>query len=129
MRFTHTALNVRDLDESMRFYAEAFGLTPAGRRKIPENRAEIGNLIDPATGIRIELTRWEAKGPPATGEELDHLGFEVGDLDLALARAKAAGAKVAREPYTLKGSTHRIAFVTDPNDIWIELVEHVEGRG
>ncbi|MGI0151162.1 MAG: VOC family protein [Thermoplasmata archaeon] len=129
MRFTHTAINVRDLDESMKFYAEALGLTPGTRRRIPENHAEIGFLTEPTTGVRIELTRWENKGPPASGEELDHIGFEVPDLDAALARARAAGAKVQKEPFTLSGGSHRIAFVTDPNEIWIELVERPEDRG
>jgi lactoylglutathione lyase len=129
MRFTHTAINVRSLEESMRFYEQAFGLRPGARRKIPENHAEIGFLTDPETGVRIELTYWENKGPPVTGEELDHIGFEVPDLDAALARARAAGAKVEKEPYTLSGGSHRIAFVTDPNQIWIELVENAEARG
>ena len=30
--------------------------------------------------------------------------------------------EIAKEPYSLKGSTKKIAFIKDPNGIWIELV-------
>jgi hypothetical protein len=31
--------------------------------------------------------------------------------------------KVAKEPYRLSGGTSRLAFVLDPNEVWIELIE------
>ena len=120
---------MRDLDESVRFYQEVLGLLPDGRRAIPENRAAIAYVKDPETGVRIEFTRWEEKPVPASGEELDHLAFEVPDLDLAVARARQHGARVAKEPFSLKGGSSRLAFLLDPNDIWLELIEQRPARG
>jgi lactoylglutathione lyase len=123
MRLLHTSVTVKDLEESLRFYTEVMGLEFERRRPIPENHAEIAFLRDPASGHRIELTYWEGKTSFEPGEQLDHIAFEVPDLDGFLARARAHGVKVAREPYRLQGGSGRIAFLHDPNEIWIELIE------
>jgi len=123
MRFLHTSITVRRMDDSLRFYTEVLGLVADGRRAIPENHAEIAFVRDPESGARVELTHWEGKDAFETGEQLDHLAFEVNDLDAQLARMRAAGVRVAKEPYRLSGGKHRIAFVLDPNDVWIELIE------
>lgn len=129
MRFLHTSITVRDLDESLAFYTKVLGLEFERRRPIPENHAEIAFVKDPASGARIELTWWEGKGAFEAGEQLDHLAFEVEDLDAALAAARAQGTRVAKEPYRLQGGTSRIAFLMDPNDVWIELIEHPRPLG
>ena len=129
MRFLHTSITVRDLDATIRFYTEVLGLEFERRRAIPENRAEIAFLRDPESGARIELTRWEAKPEFEVGEQLDHLAFEVADLDGALEHARRAGARVAKEPFRLAGGSGRIAFLLDPNEVWIELIEHRPDRG
>jgi lactoylglutathione lyase len=124
MRFLHTSITVKNMDESLRFYTEVLGLEFERRRPIPENRAEIAFVRDPVSGARVELTHWDGKDQLDPGEQLDHLAFEVSDLDAALAQARGQGAKVAKEPYQLKGGSSRIAFLLDPNDVWIELIEH-----
>ncbi len=124
MRFLHTSITVRDLEASLRFYTELLGLVADGRRAIPENHAEIAFVRDPESGARIELTFWEGKGAIEAGEQLDHLAFEVADLDAFLARVRARGVRVAREPYRLAGGSGRLAFILDPDDVWIELIEH-----
>jgi len=124
MRFLHTSITVRNMDESLRFYTDVLGLTPDGRRAIPENRAEIAFVRDPESGARVELTHWDGKTDVDPGEQLDHLAFEVGDLDEVLSRVRTLGVRVAKEPYRLAGGSGRIAFVLDPNDVWIELIEH-----
>ncbi|MGA7922513.1 MAG: VOC family protein [Thermoplasmata archaeon] len=124
MRFLHTSITVKDMDESIRFYTDVLGLTFERRRKIPENKAEIAFVHDPESGGRVELTYWGGKGSFDAGEQLDHLAFEVGDMDVFLARARTQSVRVAKEPFTLAGGSGRIAFILDPNEVWIELIEH-----
>jgi lactoylglutathione lyase len=123
MKFLHTSITVRQMEESLRFYTEVLGLVADGRRAIPENRAEIAFVRDPESGARVELTHWDGKDAFEPGEQLDHLAFEVRDLDAFLTRARGLGVRVAKEPYRLSGGSGRIAFVLDPNDVWIELIE------
>ncbi|MCI4350470.1 MAG: VOC family protein [Thermoplasmata archaeon] len=128
MPFLHTSITVRDMDASIKFYTEVLGLTFERRRRIEENHAEIAFVVDPASDVRVELTHWDGKNDFETGEQLDHLAFSVASLDAFLATARAAGVKVAKEPYTLKGGSSRIAFILDPNDVWIELIERASAR-
>lgn len=124
MRFLHTSITVKDLDASIRFYTEVLGLEFERRRPIPENRAEIAFVRDPESGARIELTHWDGKETFDPGEQLDHLAFEVRDLDAVVASARARGVRVAKEPFRLAGGSGRLAFLLDPNEVWIELIEH-----
>src|SRR5579859_22003 len=105
MRFLHTSITVKNIDQSLAFYTEVLGLEFERRRPIPENHAEIAFVKDPASGARVELTHWEGKDTFEAGEQLDHLAFEVEDLDRTLASARAKGVRVAKEPYTLKGGS------------------------
>ena len=123
MRYLHTSITVKDMEESLRFYTDVLGLAFERRRRIPENHAEIAFVRDPASDARVELTHWDGKDEFEAGEQLDHLAFQVDDLDAFLAQARAKGARVAKEPDTLTGGSGRIAFVLDPNDVWIELIE------
>lgn len=129
MRYSHTSITVRSMEESLRFYTDVLGLEPAGRRRIEENHAEIAFVRDPATGARVELTHWDDKDSFPAGEQLDHIAFETDDLDGVLRRAKEKGATVAKEPYRLKGGAHRLAFLLDPNEVWIELIETASPPG
>jgi lactoylglutathione lyase len=129
VRFLHTSITVRRMDESLAFYTEVLGLEFERRRTIPENHAEIAFVKDPASGARIELTHWDGKETFEAGEQLDHLAFEVEDLDRFLLRVRTRGVRVAKEPYRLSGGSSRIAFILDPNDVWIELIEHPPGGG
>jgi lactoylglutathione lyase len=123
MRFLHTSITVRNMEESLAFYTEMLGLQFERRRTIPENHAEIAFVHDPLSGARVELTHWDGKEQFEAGEQLDHLAFEVDDLDRFLMRMRTKGVRVAKEPYRLSGGSSRIAFVLDPNDVWIELIE------
>jgi len=129
MKFLHTSITVRRMDESLAFYTEVLGLEFERRRTITENHAEIAFVRDPASGAHIELTHWDGKDQFEAGEQLDHLAFEVEDLDRVLMRMRSKGVRVAKEPYRLSGGSARIAFVLDPNDVWIELIERAPASG
>lgn len=123
MRFSHTSITVRDIEATIEFYTKVLGLEFERRRRIEENRAEIAFVRDPESGARIELTKWDDKPTFEVGEQLDHLAFDVPDVAAAVAAARRHGARVAKEPYYLAGGTSKIAFLMDPNDVWIELIE------
>ena len=129
MRFLPTSITVRHMDESLTFYTEVLGLEFERRRTIPENHAEIAFVRDPVTNARIELTHWDGKDAFEAGEQLDHLAFEVPDLDQFLLKVRTKGVRVAKQPYRLSGGSSRIAFILDPNDVWIELIEHPPSAG
>ena len=127
MKFLHTSITVKRMEESLAFYTEVLGLEFERRRTIPENHAEIAFVRDPVTGARVELTHWDGKEEFEAGEQLDHLAFEVADLDRFLLKVRTKGVRVAKEPYRLAGGSSRIAFILDPNDVWIELIERAPG--
>ncbi|MGA7477039.1 MAG: VOC family protein [Thermoplasmata archaeon] len=129
MKFLHTSITVRHMEESLTFYTEVLGLQFERRRTIPENHAEIAFVRDPASGARVELTHWEGKDQFEVGEQLDHLAFEVEDLDRFLMKVRTKGVRVVKEPYRLSGGSSRIAFILDPNDVWIELIEPAPTAG
>jgi lactoylglutathione lyase len=129
MKFLHTSITVRDMDASLAFYTGILGLEFERRRAIPENHAEIAFVHDPASGARIELTHGDGKDRFDAGEQLDHLAFEVADLDRFLLQLRSKNVRVAKEAYRLSGGSSRIAFILDPNDVWIELIEHPPTAG
>jgi lactoylglutathione lyase len=121
VQLLHTSITVKDMDESIAFYTGIMGMTVGSRREIKENNAEIAFLEIPGTNHKIELTWWKGKEDYAEGDQLDHLAFGVRDLAQEVETMRAKGVEVAKEPYSL--GTSRIAFVKDPNGIWLELIE------
>ena len=120
MPLEYTGIRVRDLARSVRFYTEGLGLRvgPAGRMRAGGSWQE---LIDPVTGAVLELNYYPGEPPYREGDELDHLGFRVQDLDACVARLLAMGARV-RIPAFEEGN-ERLAFLSDPDGLWVELYE------
>jgi len=111
------------MDETIKFYTDNLGLRLVNRKEIPENDAEIAFLEDDQTDYRIELTFWRDKHDYSEGDQLDHLALEVDDIDRSIEELRRKGVTIAKEPYSLSNSLKKIAFIQDPNDIWIELIQ------
>ena len=123
MRILHTSITTLDMDRSILFYTEVMGLTFVKRREIPENNAEIAFVQDDESGAQIELTWWRDKTEMADGDQLDHIAFAVDNMEAAMAQFRRQGVTIAKEPYGLSGGATRIAFITDPDGIWLEIIE------
>ena len=121
MRLLHTSITVKDMDDSIAFYTKVMGMSLRARREIKENDAEIAFLDIGGTNHEIELTWWKKKADYTDGDQLDHMAFEVEDLDSSIDRMRTMNVEVAKEPYSLGSS--RIAFIKDPNGIWLERIE------
>jgi lactoylglutathione lyase len=90
-------------------------------------------LPDGSTRIDLDLTGQKifiAKADPAsTGTSpqtpymgLDHFGLTVENIDTAVAELKAKGVPFTVEPKTIRPGV-RIAFLTAPQDVSIELIQ------
>lgn len=123
MQLLHTSITVKSMDESIAFYTKNLGMELLSRREIKQNNAEIAFLGMQGTEHRIELTWWRDKKDYAEGDQLDHMAFGVPDLKRTVEDLRSRGVEIAKEPYTLGPGSSQIAFVKDPNGIWIELIE------
>ena len=121
-KFTYTGIRVKNLNESVRFYTQVLGMNEVGRSKIEKAKGEVVSLRTHEGGPELELNYYEKDSPFASeyvaGEGIDHLAFQVDDLDKALAEATKAGYPLALEVKTEKS---RWAYIKDPNGIFIEL--------
>jgi len=122
MKILHTCLNVLDLDRSIEFYTKQMGLNFVSRREVKQNNAEIAFLKDDTSGA-LELTHWREKKSLAEGENFDHIAFETDDVDARIRELRANGVTIAMEPFSLQGSSSKIAFVKDPDGNWLELIQ------
>lgn len=129
-RLIYTGIRVKNMDESLRFYTEVLGMQVVEKReRTPPTVGEVVTLRSRDGNQLLELN-WYDEGsrfapPYVNGEDLDHLGFDVDDLDAALADLAGKGVEVLIRPGEIGGSLGwREAFVKDPNGIWIELLQH-----
>lgn len=121
-KFTYTGIRVKDLKQSVQFYTQVLGMKEIGRSTLEHNKGEVVSLSTHEGGPVLELNYYE-RGSPfdaeyIAGEGMDHLAFQVDDLDKALAEAGRAGYPMTLE---MKTATSRWAYIKDPNDIFIEF--------
>jgi len=121
-KFIYTGIRVKDLKQSVDFYTQVLGMKEKGRSNIATAKGTVVSLFTHEGGPELELNYYE-KGSPhdvkyAAGEEMDHLAFQVDNLDTALAESSKAGYPPVLE---MKTATSRWAYIKDPNGIFIEL--------
>jgi lactoylglutathione lyase len=123
LKIAHTSITVKDLERSLDFYCGSLGLKLVSRREIPENKAEIAFVRgEDQDSPSLELTFWREKKDWTDGDQLDHIALSVPDVVKSVEELRKKGVEIVKEPYSLKGSTNKIAFIKDPNGIWLELV-------
>ena len=123
MPFTYTGVRVRNLKRSLAFYTKAFGLKEAHRGKMKAGGIYV-QLRDPRSRQVLEVNYYP-RGTKyyerfKSGSELDHLAFWEQDVDRRYRQLLRKGARKAIDPFSEDG--YRLAFVKDPDGIWIELL-------
>lgn len=130
MKLSHTGIRVKDIEASVRFYTEVLGMKLLSRTKIATTKGEVAALQSPGSEQVLELNYYGESSPFATpytaGESLDHLAFKVDCVNEAFEALRSKGVEVAFEPFDeidTQGRSAPLAFVQDPNGIWIELYQ------
>ena len=126
MRFLHTMVRVRDIDESLDFYCTKFGLVEMRRKDVPEGRFTLIFLAAPkdmqsseAGGApELELTfNWDPEDYDY-GRNFGHLAYKVNNIYEKCQQLMDAGIVINRPP-----RDGRMAFIKSPDNISIELLQ------
>jgi glyoxylase I family protein len=120
----HVAINVRDVESSVRWYCDVLGFTPL----FPYDTDDFTRrVIRHPSGVVLGITRHNHADAETQFSErrtgLDHLAFAVGtqdDLQSWLARLDAAGVVHSGITITPATGSALIAF-RDPDDIQLEM--------
>jgi catechol 2,3-dioxygenase-like lactoylglutathione lyase family enzyme len=106
-----------DVKGTQAWYAKHFGAVPGTRGKFAA--ADIPGA---------NLTFAEAAGPaaPTKGRVLDHIGFEVKNLEAFCRKLEAAGVKLEVAFRRIPSLKIGLAFLTDPWGTYIELTEDLD---
>ncbi len=122
MKYLHTMVRVRDLDESLDFYCNKLGLVELRRVDVKPARFTLVFLAAPGdTDAQVELTHnWD----PETlggGRSFGHLAYQVDDIYETCQKLMDAGVTINRPP-----RDGYMAFVRSPDNISIELLQKGE---
>src|ERR1700730_16395248 len=115
LQMHHIHLFVPNPLEAQKWYVQTFGAT-AGKRA----QFETANV----PGTEITLGKADASQAPTKGRSVDHMGFEVKNIDAFVARLQAAGIKTdGAVRNSANASGLRIVYITDPWGTEIEITE------
>ena len=114
------------MDRAIAFYTQALGMRLQFKFKIKETGGRVAYLVSPGGTQKLELNWYPGAHPYRKGDELDHLGFKVGDLKQAHEKLVAAGARVTI-PTFCEGSS-LLTFYEDPDGIPIEIQSRPSSR-
>jgi lactoylglutathione lyase len=131
MRYLHTMLRVRNLDDALDFYVNKLGLKESRRRVDEKNRYTLVFLIGPdderlveeskkagRPGLEVELTyNWDTEDY-GEARYFGHLAYEVDNIYETCERLMKAGVTINRPP-----RDGNMAFVRSPDKHSIELLQ------
>lgn len=114
-KIDHANINVTDMDRSIKFYGEAFGLKEV-KRKTSEDYI-IAFLSDGVSDFLLELTWLKSKeGPYELGDNESHIAFKTDTFDLDYEKHKEMGI------ICFENKKMGIYFIEDPDGYWQEVV-------
>jgi catechol 2,3-dioxygenase-like lactoylglutathione lyase family enzyme len=118
MMMNHIHLQVTDITQGQQWYVQHFGGVPGKR-----GRWDVANV----PGTELTIGKVDTLQAPTKGRSLDHIGFEVKNIDAFVAKLQAAGIKTdAAIRNSANASGLRIVYITDP---WGTEIEITEGLG
>jgi lactoylglutathione lyase len=124
-RYLHTMYRITDPEKSRAFY-EALGLE--FRRDmdiVRDGEREATNYFFgvPGQEEELELTFNHDGRTYDLGTAYGHIALAVDDMEETLARLEQQGIVPEREPYRVREGGSLIAFVRDPDEYRIELID------
>jgi methylmalonyl-CoA epimerase len=131
IKLDHIGVAVRDAEPVIKLYRDVLGLKLEGDEVVKEQK--VRTIFLPVGDTEIELLEsTESDGPVAKfletkGEGIQHIAFQVEDLDGALKELEAKGVRLIDKVPRIGAGGKRIAFV-HPKDTFGVLLELCEKK-
>jgi methylmalonyl-CoA/ethylmalonyl-CoA epimerase len=128
-KINHIGIAVKSLDESLPFYRDNLGMEFKGIEEVAEQKVRVAMLQ--VGESKIELLEPMSEDSPVAkfieknGPGIHHLAYEVADIEAAIARLMAEGARMIDEKPRAGAHGTRIAFVhpKSSNGVLTELCQ------
>lgn len=126
MRYRHTMVRIRNVEDSLDFWCNKMGMIETRRNDNPQGRFTLIFLAAPGDVERaraekvdeLELTFNYDVEDYGTARNFGHLAYEVDDIFAFCEALEAKGVTINRPP-----RDGRIAFVRSPDLISVELIQ------
>ena len=128
-KINHIGIAVKSLDETLPFYRDNLGMDFAGVEEVSEQMVRVAMLQ--VGESKIELLEPTSPDSPVAkfieknGPGIHHLAYEVADIEVAIAKLLADGARMIDEKPRNGAHGTRIAFVhpKSSNGVLTELCQ------
>jgi catechol 2,3-dioxygenase-like lactoylglutathione lyase family enzyme len=117
--FHHIHLMTTEPDTLQAWYVKTFGAEAATRRNLPAAKIP---------GGEVDFLKAKEAAAPTKGRTLDHIGFEIKDLEAFCKKLDADGIKFDMPLRDVPAIGLKIAFIIDPVGTRIELTQGLEGK-
>ena len=112
-----------DIPAIKAWYVKAFGANP-GRRPCIACLSQPRMIeADDLPGVNLSFSPGTTPPAPTKGRAIDHIGFEVTNLEGFVSGLEAQGFRIEGPIRLLPNTTIKVAFLTDPWGTYIELTE------
>ena len=129
VQMNHIHFYSPDIPAMKAWYVKIFGARPGQRAcvacvKVPR-QIETGDL----PGVNLSFGQGDKSVAPTKGRSLDHIGFEVTDLEAFAKKLEAQGVKLDVPIRQVANFQVKFAFLTDPWGTYIELTQGLAPAG
>jgi catechol 2,3-dioxygenase-like lactoylglutathione lyase family enzyme len=115
-----------DIPAMQAWYAKTFGGVP-GKRARESTPGWID--CDDLPGVNLSFSQGKTALAPTKGRSLDHIGFDVKDLEAFVKKLDAQGTKLDEPIRSAPNGTTKVAYLTDPWGTRIELTQNLAPAG
>ena len=128
-KIDHIGIAVKNLDETMKFYADALGLKTIATEVVEDQKVRIAFI--PVGDSEVELIESTSPDGPVAkfiesrGEGLQHIAFRVENVEEALQELKSKGIRLIDEKPRKGAGGAMIAFVHPKatNGVLVEITQ------
>jgi len=132
MKIDHIGIAVKSLADAVKIYENTMGLKVSGYETVEDQGVKLAMI--PLGDSRIELLEPLHADSPVEkfmakrGEGVHHIAVSVDNIEEALARFKAAGARLIDTVPRHGAHNSKIAFIhpSSTHGVLLELVEHAK---